>query len=150
MTEVNVKPLEKLLKALKAKPVFGRIGILGKDQRQGEEVTNAEVGAFHEFGTSQLPVRSFLRIPITERLNKELVKAGGVDEDTMKEVVRTGTVVPWIKKILIVAEGIVIDAFDTGGFGKWPPSNMANKTNHQTLVETAQLRNSITTEVKEE
>ncbi len=54
-----------------------------------------------------------------------------------------------VKKVAVVAEGIVAEAFDTGGFGQWPPSDMTHKKVHQTLVETQQLRNSITSEVKE-
>ena len=47
-----------------------------------------------------------------------------------------------------VGESIVQDAFSTGGFGKWKPSRMENKQTKQTLVETQQLRNSITSDVK--
>ncbi len=147
---LKVDGLEKLLKALKAKPPVARVGILGsKNARSGKVNSNATVGAAHEFGTSKLPIRSFLRVPLTEHLQKQLEKSGLLDKDAMAEVIKKGTLLPWIKKVAIVGEGIVLDAFATGGFGKWKPSNMDKKVLKQTLLETTQLRNSITSEVAE-
>lgn len=147
---LNVANLDKLLKALGQKQPVARVGILGtKNSRTGKVNSNATVGAAHEFGTSTLPQRSFLRVPITDNLQHECESAGAFDKDTLKAVIAQGTVIPWLKKIALIAEGIVIGAFDTGGYGKWKPSNMTHKKNKQTLVETQQLRNSITSEVKE-
>jgi phage gpG-like protein len=70
-----------------------------------------------------------------------------MDKDVLNDVLKSGTFTPWLKKVAVLAEGIVADAFASGGFGKWPPSDMTHKKNHQTLVETQQLRNSITSEV---
>lgn len=111
-------------------------------------LTNATVGAAHEFGTTKLPQRSFLRVPLTENLQGALETSGAFDKTALNEVVRTGSLDPWIKKAGVVAESVVLGAFDTGGYGKWPPSDMTKKENHQTLVETQQLRNAITHEVK--
>ena len=152
-TTLEVKGLEGLLKALKARIPLARVGILaGKTVRGGgksKEPNNAQIGAIHEFGGGNSPQRSFLRVPISEQLHVRLKKSGALTEAVLKDVVRSGTVIPWLKKVAVMAEGIVADAFDTGGFGKWLPSNMKYKKNHQTLVETQQLRNSITSEVKE-
>lgn len=175
--EIDTRLLDGLAAAIKSSKARGRIGILGdKSLRSGhgtelkgkgtkslvanaknaklksgdfENLTNAAIGAAHEFGTSKLPQRSFLRVPIADKLPKEMVDAGLLDKNVVKEVIKTKSVVPWLKKVMILCEGIVADAFDTGGFGKWKPSNMKNKTNKQTLVETQQLRNSITSDVKE-
>lgn len=148
--ELNTHGLDQLLKLLKAKPPVARVGILGgKTSRSSGGRSNAEIGAAHEFGTSQLPQRSFLRIPISDNLQKAMEEAGAFDENTTKEVLAAGTVVPWLKKIAIIAEGIVADAFSTGGFGKWVVSDMRRKKVAQTLVETQQLRSSITSEVRE-
>lgn len=147
---LNVQGLEKLLKALKQKPPTARVGILGQGTARSDgELSNAQIGAFHEFGTSRHPVRSFLRLPISALLNKELAASGLLKKEQMAEVLKTGSVIPWLKKVVLVAERIVLGAFDTGGYGTWIPSNMAHKKNFQTLVETQQLRNSITSEVKE-
>ncbi len=151
-TEINVDGLDKLLKAFKNPPQLN-VGILGGGARApskaGEKraLTNAEIGAFHEFGTSKLPQRSFLRVPLINHLNKRLIESGVLGKDEIKEAIKSGTMIPVMLKVGIVAEQIVADAFDTGGFGEWRPSNMSKKQNHQTLVETQQLRDSITSEV---
>lgn len=176
--KVDTKLLDGLLKAIQSSKARGRIGILGeKSLRDGhgaelkgkgtkgvqanakkapklssqdfENVTNAAIGAAHEFGTSKLPQRSFLRVPLADNLAKQVVDAGLLDRDVVMDVIKKKTVVPWLKKVMIVAEGIVLGAFDSGGYGKWKPSIMTGKKNKQTLVETQQLRNSITSEVKE-
>lgn len=150
--EMNTKELDALIKALKGKLPMGRVGVLGqKGVRANPKAgpSNAEVGASHEFGTDKLPIRSFLRVPISDNLQKYLENSGAFDKEALKKVVSTATVVEWLKKVCVVAEAIVADAFNSGGFGKWTPSDMTHKKNHQTLVETQQLRNSITSEVKE-
>ncbi len=147
---LNTNGLDKLLKALGGKQPVARVGILGDGSaRTSGSLSNAEVGAAHEFGTSRLPQRSFLRIPISENMQKYLDDSGALDKAVMLQVIKEGTVLPWLKKVAVLAETIVHDAFDSAGFGKWQPSNMAAKSNHQTLIETGQLRNSITSEVKE-
>lgn len=152
-TTIDTKGLDQLIKALKRPAPSIRVGVLGsKTVRKNEAssaLTNAEVGAAHEFGTSMLPQRSFLRVPIADNLDKEMDKASLSDKDALKEVIKTGSFMPWAQKVAVLAEGIVAEAFDTAGFGKWQPSNMARKALKQTLVETQQLRNSITSEVKE-
>ncbi len=88
-------------------------------------------------------------MPISTQLDKRMQASGDLDPSTVKEILKLGSVVPWLKRIAVMAEGIVLEAFDSGGFGTWVPSDMRRKKVHQTLVETAQLRNSITSEVRE-
>lgn len=154
--EINLKPLEQLLKALKGKQPTARVGILGGGGTRGSgtsetTATNATIGAAHEFGTSRIPQRSFLRIPISEQLDKSLMAGGDLDPTLLAEVVKQGSVIPWLRRIAVIAEGIVAEAFETGGFGKWPSWKTKGYQNNtgQLLVDTAQLRNSITSEVKE-
>lgn len=152
--QLDTKAMDQLIKAFKTQPV-ARVGILGKSNARvpaggaTEVKTNAEIGAAHEFGSGSMPIRSFLRIPISWHLDKYLNKAGAFDKDTLKKVIAEGTIVPWWEKVAITAHTIVLDAFASGGFGLWPPSNMAKKKVHQTLVETQQLRNAQTWDVKE-
>lgn len=148
---VNTKNLDKLIKILKKKVTTIQVGILGGgQQRSGKNtVSNATIGSYHEFGTSKLPRRSFLREPISDQLPSRLENSGAFDKEVLKKVMESGDTIPWLEKIAVLAEGIVADAFDTGGFGKWIPSNMKDKKNQQTLVETTQLRNSITSIIKE-
>lgn len=148
---IKTEGLDKLLRALNQKLPTARVGILGADDVRATKgnPSNATIGAAHEFGTTKLPMRSFLRVPITEHLQSKMEASGALDKQVLKQVIAEGSVIPWMTKIAVLAEQIVGEAFATGGFGKWMPSNMNNKKNHQTLVETQQLRDSITSEVKE-
>jgi hypothetical protein len=47
------------------------------------------------------------------------------------------------------AEKIIQDGFTSCGFGKWKPSDMTHKKVAMTLVETQQLMESISSEVKD-
>lgn len=152
---LNVKGLDQLLKALKARPPVARVGVLGSKAHRsdGGPASNALVGAVHEFGSPArgIPQRSFLRIPISENLQKYMVKSGALDKTVLRDVVKQGTLLPWMRKVAVLAEGIVADAFSSSGFGKWVPWKNPSYTNNagQILVDTTQLRNSITSEVKE-
>lgn len=152
VTTLNIKGLENLIKALKARPMMVRVGVLGENamRNDGQDgPSNATIGAWHEFGTSRTPVRSFLRMPLTVFLDKEMKKSGLLTKETLAQVIKEKSLLPWLKKVAVVAEGVVAKAFDTGGFGTWPPSDFSKKHNHQTLVESQQLRNSITSDIKE-
>ena len=162
-TILNVKGLDQLVKALKVKPPVARVGILQSkvhfaQLKAGQKMpthapTNAEVGAAHEFGAParNLPQRSFLRVPISEHLQSYMEKSGALDKDTLRDVIKSGTITPWMKKIAALADNIVMDAFESGGFGKWPQWAVPGYSNNagMLLVDTKQLRNSITSEVKE-
>lgn len=157
--------LKQLLKIFKSAPK-ARVGVLGattgrksegmsfeevkalEKRFKAEDVqTNASIGAKHEFGEDGLPVRSWLRMPLATKMQKYLDKADSFTPDVAKEVLKGGSMAPWVAKLGILAESVIKDAFATGGFGQWKPSNMEYKKNHQTLVETQQLRDSIISEV---
>jgi hypothetical protein len=152
---LETKGLDQLLKALKqSTPPNARVGILGdknaRSPAEGETPgpTNAEVGINYEFKLDpSRPGGSFLRVPISDRLQKEMESSGALDQDVMAAVIKQGTVLPWLKNVAALAEGIVLGAFDSCGYGLWKPSNMAHKKNAQTLVETQQLRDSVTSDV---
>lgn len=157
--------LEKLMASLSDdKAPVGRIGVLGGHTIRTmsdvaafkklaglgpESTTNAEIGAKHELGLDGMPERSWLRIPIIDNMQTYLNDAGAFTTKTAKKVIKSGSMRPWLESAMLVAENIVSDGFNSGGFGKWKPSNMTHKTNHQTLVETHQLRDSVTSEVKD-
>lgn len=61
--ELDTKNLDKFIKALSKRISNVKIGILGGGARDDGK-TNAEIGAIHEFGTSTMPQRSFLRVQI--------------------------------------------------------------------------------------
>jgi phage gpG-like protein len=148
--EINNKNLLKLIKALGITRVpVARVGVLGdKNARSGAANSNATVGARHEFGSETMPKRSFLRMPLTNEFNKMMKKSRAFGKDALASVVRLGSIVPWMEKIGIIGVSTVLEAFNTGGFGQWKPSDMKRKKVHMTLVETQQLRESITSDVK--
>ncbi len=149
--QVNTKVLDQLYRAIRDNKITAKIGILGaKNARTGPSSSNASVGAAHEYGSParRLPIRSFLRMPITEKLPKELEKSGFFNEDMLKANIKDGNLKQYVDKIAIAAVAVVLQAFDTTGFGTWKLSNMDYKTVKQTLIETGQLRDSIDYEVK--
>lgn len=156
---INTKGLDQLLKALKASPPRTRVGILGSkayashtgSHNEKNPPSNSTIGAAHEFGTSKMERRSFLREPIADHLEKRMEDSSALDQDVLNEVIHNGSILPWMKKIAIIAESIVAGAFQTGGYGKWAPwknSTYSNNTG-QILVDTTQLRNSISSEVED-
>lgn len=155
---IELRGLEQLVKALKQKPPVVKIGVLGSAGRSAKygqkgAPTNALIGAVHEFGSParNIPQRSFLRVPLSENLNKELENSGLLDKDTLALVIKSGTMTPWMKQVAVCAEAVVDDAFETSGNGTWPKWRNPNYTNGggMLLVDTGQLRDSITSEVSE-
>lgn len=151
------KNLQDFIKALQGPIPHARVGILGDKNIRKDGKSNATIGKKHEFGEIteingamvKLPVRSFLRMPLNTRLFQELEASGMFNKAVINEVIEQKILTPWLTKIGIIGEGIVLDAFQTSGFGTWKPSNMKFKTVKQTLVESNQLRNSITSDVVE-
>lgn len=145
------KNLKALIRAFGTDMPSGRIGVLGgggsRTSKNNSKVSNAQIGAWHEFGTAHLPIRSWLRVPLIDRLEKALVGARAFDKLAIKQIIAEKSLLTFMQKVMAMAEAIVLAGFDSGGYGMWKPSNMNRKKNWQTLVETQQLRNSITSEV---
>jgi hypothetical protein len=144
---LDTDTLDQFIKALKSAPKI-KIGILDSGKRSGSSETNAEVGMTHEFGTEKVPQRSFLRMPLTEKLAKHIEKSEGFDNDALSEVMAEKSLKPWMKKIAVMAEAVIQEGFDTQGFGKWAPLAPGYENNTgMILQDTQQLRHSITAEV---
>ena len=130
------------------------VGIMGNKnaRNDGAGSTNAEIGAKHEWGSfsDRIPKRSFLRMPIFDKqaeIEAELKAKSGKD-------ILAGNIKKVLADLGTIAEGIIGDAFQTGGFGKWPPLapyTIEHKIDHnpQQLVNTRQLSRAITSEVVE-
>ena len=151
--EFNHKALDQLIKAFKKMPK-ARVGILAeKNSRKAggkSPKTNAEIGAKHEYGI-EVPQRSFLRMPITTQLSSQLEKSGAFNPDVLRKVIQSASVFEYVDKVGKCAEACVLEAFATGGFGKWPPWSNPHYTNNSNmlLVDSTQLRDSISSEVVE-
>ena len=154
--------LKKLINALeRGKSARVHVGILGDSKpRKGKGLSNAEIGARHEFGVG-VPQRSFLRMPLETRLRGEIEKSGTgrFNSYTMRLVLQAGSSKILLERLGKCAEFVIADAFGTEGFGTWAPWSettrrikaekvAAGKINTlQILVESQQLRNSILSEV---
>jgi hypothetical protein len=138
------RDLNKLIKMLMSKKSVIRIGVTG--------TRNATIGLAHEFGTATLPQRSFLRMPLIDVLPKRLSDAGLNDREVLRDVITKGSQNPWLKRIAAVAHATILEAFSTGGWGEWPPYKDPNYENNtgMLLVDTGQLMESVTVEVKGE
>lgn len=161
--DFDLSGLEDLIEAYRESDtkVVSKLGILGDaamrtPDEEGEETddsgppTNAAIGLFHEFGTSKMPQRSWLRMPLQMRWFQNLIAEGVLDEQSLNDVIQNKSFYNWYEKLSIVALATVLEAFNTGGFGEWAPvKNMQRKKVQQILVETQQLRDSVTYDVRE-
>jgi len=151
-TQINFKidGLERIRKNLEQTKLVAKLGIFGdKGKRDDETVqTNADIGAFLEFGTKKMPRRSFLLDPLTIK-GKELTKKTEqiidryIDEENGIEKI--------LELVGIYGESIVQEAFETGGFGAWEPIKEATanrKGSSQILIDSSQLRRSVISKVE--
>lgn len=146
MADLTKKPLENLIKFLKSAKGQVNVGVMD-GSRWDSTKTNAEIGTYMEFGTSKIPARSFLRVPLMEQLTT-LRLAKMIDIDLLKECMKEKSLVPWLDRMGVEAVAIVLGGFDSNGYGKWAKWKAPYK--NQTgmiLVDTQQLRNSIGYEV---
>lgn len=113
-----------------------------------KEKTNAEIGLDHEMGSMSrhIPRRSFLEMPLTTKMPDYGKKFG---ENLMKAL-DEGNIRPAFVNLGIKGEQVVQLAFASRGFGLWAPnaeSTIQKKGSSQPLIDTAQLRKSITSDV---
>lgn len=127
-----------------------RVGILGEkaNEAHGEGVTNGYIGAVHEFGSVSrgIPPRSFLRMPLELKIWEWIKK----NKDRYKEMLEAGSLRKWYVALGLRAEEIIDEAFTTRGFGKWQalkPRTVKRKGSDMPLIDTGQLRASITSQV---
>lgn len=109
--------------------------------------TNAQIGVLHEFGsiTRNIPPRSFLRMPLTLKLFDEIKTM----PNRLANMLYVGNIRGFYDLIGIAAENVVQDAFDDHGPG-WKalsPVTIAEKGSSSQLIDSGQLRKSITSRV---
>ena len=145
--KIDSKTLDSI-KAAFAKGGYVKVGVLGSNSG-GEEINNAELGMVQEFGslTNNIPPRSFLRMPI-EKKSEEFKKVASTE--AFKKAIETGEIDKALELIGIAGESIVNDAFVSSGFGEWAanaPSTVHKKGSNKPLIDTSELRRSISSEV---
>lgn len=151
MTKYDNEKLKAIIKVFKENKLKVKVGVFGDKTSRQDRLNNPTIGLFHEFGTEKMPKRSFLRMPLNLKLDEYINKTKGLfNKKTINIIYEDRNLEFFLRKIGNIAERVVLDAFDTGGFGNWAPLaeyTKKRKKNNQILVETQQLRNSITNEV---
>ncbi len=142
----------------------------------------AELGAVHEFGRVspllknagilasygysskkdtteiEIPVRSFLREALLTPDGKKALQVWNISEKALIEYLNNDGTSAEVLANAIGAKALdrVLEAFDTGGFGKWKPITEFTPREHREsgadnppLNSTGVLRKSVTFEVKE-
>lgn len=115
--------------------------------------TNAEIGAAHEYGSMKrkLKMRSWLRMPLSTHLREKIESNPKLMKATFAQAARDGTLFQLLKLVGTLGEATCKEAFTNDGWGTWPkldPHYAASKTVKNILVETTQLRESITSKVE--
>ena len=165
---VNDGTFQRLIEnSKKINKAYVKVGVLAaksgreasKDTEDNENLTNVEIGLLHEFGDVEgeiekfgsyeeaVPIRSFIKMPLEHKkdfllksMNKKMIKAALVMGNVKKALEILG----------VEAENVIQEAFESGGFGKWAPlapSTIEKKGSAAILIETGQLRRSISSQV---
>ena len=128
-----------------------------KEGKGSSALTNAEIGLMHEKGVmndkGRLPRRSFLEMPLL-RNAKVIFEKKKVFENALNKAIAAGTDCrkAWKKAYTdlgIEAEKIVLEAFEQSGPGWAPnaPATVIRKQSDSPLIDTGQLRRSISSRV---
>ncbi len=127
------------------------MGIIGDKaaQNHGAGLTNADIGVVQMFGsiTHNIPPRDFLLMPI-QRNQKNIIR--GMENSSVKEAIERKDYKAVFKLLGALAEGYVQKAFESSGYGQWAPNSpttVARKGSSKPLIDTGQLRRSITSDV---
>lgn len=145
----SLKGYEAFKKNLQANNKVVKVGILESGNNRSGGKTNADIGAKHEFGSfsENIPRRSFLKDPL-ELKRQELLN--DISKYILSNTTKDGGGDIILRTLGILAEGIVKEAFGTGGYGLWQPltqTTINKKGSSSILIDSGQLRKSITSRV---
>lgn len=153
--KLDISKMKTLVDFLKGGMPSIKVGIMGaKNKRQKGVPTNAEVGFANEFGVMtgpvRIPARSFIRMPLQNYFYDKLVSKKSLTKAEFEKAIKAGRADEFAKKVGIVAEETIQEAFATRGYGKWKPNSaytVAQKGSDSPLIDTGQLRRSITSKI---
>lgn len=134
-------------RALTSNPAHVVVGVQGDaDARDGEGIGNVRLASVHEFGAGNVPERSFLRSTVREHREKytailDKVTRGVADGkiDMLQGLALLGEKVASDVKRRIEADKLGVPLAD---------ATIARKGSSVPLIDTGQLKNSITYEVR--
>lgn len=122
MNITELKVIQTALKKMADGNFHIQVGIFGEKAGRStasQGVTNAEIGFVHEMGSiaRNIPRRSFLWDTFMYR-GKKLMNSLKNDCRTL---FKTGKVEAYLKRCGIEATNLVVEAFETSGWGRWAP-----------------------------
>lgn len=125
-----------------------RVKIYQKTGQGADAETNADIGLQHEKGvkSKNLPRRSWLEEPLTDHLGEYFKKLG---PKAIQAMLMSNYELAYAD-LGIIAEQIIQRGFETGGYGKWKElsqQTIRRKGSSAILIDTAQLRRSVTSDV---
>lgn len=125
--------------------VVGVIGAPAAANHQGGKLTVGEIASFHEFGTRRLPQRSFIRAGIDEY--KDAIQRRAV---LVGQGITIGkfTAEQALSLLGEYTVGVLKQRIANGILPANAPSTIARKGSSKPLIDTGQLRNSITYRVE--
>lgn len=149
--DYNIDGLEDFLRNIGGQWVT-RVGILenkASSPHANSPLTNGEIGVVHELGsmTNNIPPRSFLRLPLETKAKDLLERMGG---KTIQTAIANNKIKDVYALLGVIAEGFIKQAFSTQGYGQWEalkPSTVKAKGSSNPLIDTGQLRRSISSDV---
>lgn len=154
--KAELKKLKNLIKFLVQGTPKVKVGIMGDtNQRNKGVLTNAEIGFTNEFGKytgyPKIPARSFIRMPLNTHFKDKLQEKKSLSGKEFEKAIQTGKSEEFARKVGIVAEETIQEAFSTNGFGTWKknaPMTILLKKSSSPLIDTGQLRRAITSRVE--
>lgn len=133
-----------------------KVGIIGSKAavKRKDELTNAQIGFIQEFGKMtgkpRIPARSFIDMPLKLHLKEYMEKSETFSKKAFEKAIKDGKAEEFAKKVGVQAEGVIQEAFETSGWGQWEqnrPSTIKRKGSDKPLIDTGELRRSISSEV---
>jgi len=152
--EETVRIVDAQLRAMQmAQTMVVKVGLPAGETATSRAYTNdgasaaatvLEVGIWHEYGTSRMPMRSFLRGPLQMKAS-ELAQVMGTQFNLVLE--QGLPVDTALGRVGLAARNISVGAFRTKGYGEWDDIEQATKDakgSSTVLIDTGILRNAIT------
>jgi len=153
--ELDISKMKRLVGFLQNGMPSIKVGIMGQKNKRNDGIpTNAEIGFANEFGKMtgpvKIPARSFIRMPLQTHFYDKLLSKKSLTKKEFEKAVDSGQADKFAAKVGLVAEETIQEAFATRGWGEWKPNapyTVEQKGSDSPLIDTGQLRRSITSKV---
>lgn len=152
---LEFKKLQNLINFIRNDMPAVKVGILGESAKRTQGgINNAEIGFVNEFGKMtghpKIPARSFLRMPLSMHFMDKVKEKKSLSSKEFEKAITNGKADDFARKVGLVAEEVIQEAFSTNGYGNWKPNapyTVEKKGSSSPLIDTGQLRRSITSRI---